>query len=69
MLLATYALDKMLSTTLKFTLHYYSVQEPYTRFNKTGNVRINSVILRRVRETIVAVEKEVLHIPSVCLLP
>jgi hypothetical protein len=35
--------------------------------NKTSNVRIN-VTLRRIRETIVAVEKQyVLHVPSVCV--
>ena len=37
------------------------------RFNKTGTVRVN-VTLRRVRVTIVAVEKLlVLHIVCVCL--
>ena len=37
------------------------------RFNKKGSVRIN-VTLRRVRVTIVAVEKQlVLYILSVCL--
>jgi hypothetical protein len=36
--------------------------------NKTGNVCIN-VILRRVRAAIFAVEKQVLHILSVCLHP
>ena len=37
--------------------------------NRTGNVRIN-VTMRRVRVTIVAVQKqEILHILSVCLQP
>jgi hypothetical protein len=44
-----------------------TISEDEARSNKTGNVRIN-VALRRVRVTIVAVEKQsVLHILSVCL--
>jgi hypothetical protein len=38
-----------------------------TNLIQTGNVRINAT-LRRVRATVVAMEKQkVLHVPSVCL--
>jgi len=44
-----------------------AVERVYVKRNKRGNVCIN-VILRRILESIVAVQKQyVLHIPIVCL--
>jgi hypothetical protein len=46
-----------------------AVERMFVKLNKRGNVRIN-VVLRRVLETIVAVQKQyVSHIPIVCLHP
>jgi len=43
------------------------VAQPTPRLNKTRKVRTYNVTVRRVRATIVAVEKQILHILSVCL--
>ena len=59
-------LSKNLQCTSRIPSYIYTISVIYTG-NKTGNARIN-VILRRLFETIVAVEKQYLvHIVSVCV--